>query len=93
MGGEEARSKCSLAGIVGTPSRVKREGGAAGKMARSKLLSYTSQGKPYRLQASMYILVGVVNTFNLVEPAFLTPVPKRVRINCKLMWVVKNVFP
>lgn len=38
--------------IVETPSRVKREGGAAGKMARSKLLSYTSQGKPYCLQAS-----------------------------------------
>lgn len=38
--------------IVETPSRVKREGGAAGKMACSKLLSYTSQGKPYHLQAS-----------------------------------------
>lgn len=38
----------------------------------------------------MYILSGVVNTFNLVEPAFLTPVPKRVRTNCKLMWVVKK---
>lgn len=42
--------------------------------------------------SSMYILSGV-NTFIPVEHlTFLTPVPERVRTNCKLMWVV-NVSP
>lgn len=67
--------------------------------ANSVCLTLLSGKKPYSLQASMYILPGVVNTFILVEPAFLTSVPERVRTNCKLMWVVKKkkkkktVFP
>lgn len=45
FGGRRGTVQVLTSCIVETPSRVKREGGAAGKMSRSKLLSYTSQGK------------------------------------------------